>query len=84
MVKKQSTASLNVPDGRNADKDQLGAAKASMQSLGVESGVSLPDEGKIKEELTKLAESEDEDGEMVNKIEEAQKVRLDAEKDDNA
>lgn len=55
-----------------------------MQSLGVESGVSYPDEGKIKEELNKLAESEDEDGDMVNKIEEAQKVRLDAEKDDNA
>ena len=84
MAKKQSAASLDVPEGRNADKDQLGAPKGSMQSLGVESAVTYPDEGKIKEELNKLAESEDEDGEMVNKIEEAQKVRLDAEKDDNA
>lgn len=57
--------------------------KSSVASMGKDSAVSLPDEDKIHAELNKLAESEDEDGEFVNKIEGAQNVRLQAEKDDN-
>ena len=48
-----------------------------------DSAVSLPEEEKVKAELEKLAESDEEDELFVNKIEEAQNVRLEAEKDDN-
>lgn len=52
--------------------------------MGKESVVSLPDEQKIQAEIDKLVESEEEDDTIVNKIEGAQNVRLQAEKDDNA
>ena len=48
-----------------------------------DSAVSLPEEEKVKAELEKLADSDEEDELFVNKIEEAQNVRLEAEKDDN-
>ena len=51
--------------------------------MGQESAVSLPNEEAIQAELEKIAESEDEDGEVVEKIEGAQNARLQAEKDDN-
>lgn len=66
---------------RNKD-GELGG-KQSVASMGKESAVSLPDEEKIQAELNQLIESEDEDGDIVNEIEGAQNVRLQAEKEDN-
>ena len=45
--------------------------------------VSLPDEAKIKAEINRLIESDNEDDEIVERIEGAHIVRLNAEKDDN-
>lgn len=67
---------------RNAD-GTLAQGKASVASLGQESVVSLPNDAKIQAEIDKLVESEEEDGEFVDKIEGAQNTRLQAEKDDN-
>ena len=69
---------------RNQLGDSLSkGGKGSVASLGKESAISLPDEGKIHQELEKLAESEEEDDAFLTKVEKAQKVRLEAEKDDN-
>ena len=45
------------------------ASTASKVSLGKESAVSIPEESKIKDELEKLAESEEEDELFLSKIE---------------
>ena len=65
------------------NKDGALGGKQSVASMGKDSTVSLPDEEKIQGELNQLIESEDEDGDIVNEIEAAQNVRLQAEKDDN-
>ena len=51
----------------------------------ISGGVGSIEESKTQAlaELDRIAESEDEDADMIDKIEGAQKVRLDAEKDDN-
>ena len=51
----------------------------------ISGGVGSVEESKTQAqaELDRIAESEDEDADMIDKIEGAQKVRLDAEKDDN-
>ena len=66
---------------RNAAGSLEKGGKGSVASI--ESAISLPDETKIKSELHKLAESEEEDDAFLSKVEKAQIVRLEAEKDDN-
>lgn len=66
---------------RNAAGSLEKGGKGSVASI--ESAISLPDETKIKSELNKLAESEEEDDAFLSKVEKAQIVRLEAEKDDN-
>ena len=71
--------------GRNSAQDGgIANGKQSVASMGKESAVSLPDEAKIQGEIDKLIESEEEDDVVVEQIEGAQNVRLNAEKDDNA
>lgn len=79
---KQGSTAGNRNEG-NSLADGGKGSQASMISMGKESVISLPDEKIIKEEIHKLAESEDEDDFFLNKIEKAQNVRLNAEKDDN-
>lgn len=69
--------------GRNEGNSLADGGKGSMASQGKESMVSLPDEDKIKNEIDKLVESEEEDDFFLEKIEKSQKMRLNAEKDDN-
>lgn len=59
-------------------------SKAALQQhKSAESIVSLPNEAKVKEELKKLDESEQEDAEYVEKIEGAQTKLIQAERQDN-
>jgi len=80
-IQLSSSESLRKKATRNAQG--LTDKQGSQASAGKESVVSLPDERKIKEDLHRLAESEDEDAEFVQKIEQAHVTRLNVEKDDN-
>jgi len=67
-----SDENLKVPGGNRNKGNLLDGGKASTASkvsLGKESAVSIPEESKIKDELEKLAESEEEDELFLSKIE---------------